>query len=117
MFLFELFDTEGGSMINDLRQRVMDYLTPLAAKEVEQVPMDHLKHLLSDQRSGLIVDRGLIMRLIEPDTNKLVAKVEGDTIFLQYPFDQQSAKTADQEERDKANMTKKAATQAKKDLT
>ena len=117
MYLFELFGGDGeSSLLDRLRIQVMDYLTPLAAKRVEYIPIQHVADILADYRSGLIIDRGLIMQIIDPNTCKLVSKVEGDKVYLTLPVDEISAKTVDAEQQDKEDIRKKAAAVAKKEI-
>jgi hypothetical protein len=115
MLLFELFDEDGG-MVDQLRGQVMDYLTPLAASGVEFTEMDDIAEVLRNARTGLIIDRGLIMRLIDPNVCKLVNKVEGEKVYLSLPVDEISAKTRDQEEMDKQKIEKTAVATAKKQV-
>lgn len=114
MYLFELFSGEDGGMIDHLRSQVMDYLTPLAASEIEFIPIQDIADILRNARTGLVIDRGLIMRLIEPNECKLVKEIQGDKIYLQLPMDDMSAKREEDEEKDKMKVQKSAETAAKK---
>lgn len=118
MLLLELFsDDSGGSMIKDLRQQVMDYLTRLAASKKEFITMQEVMDVLHTARTGLIIDRGLIMSILEPNECKLVKKIEGDKVFLSFPVDEISAKTDQDEEKDKRNVQQTASSMAKKAIT
>lgn len=116
MYLFELFGGDEGSMLDRLRIQVMDYLTPLAARHVEYIPIQHVADILVDARTGLIIDRGLIMQILDPNTCKLVNKIEGDKVYLTLPQEEISAKTRDDKERDREAIRKKAAAVAKKEI-
>lgn len=116
MYLFELFGGDENSLLDRLRVQVMDFLTPLAAKKVEYIPIQHVADILADARSGLIIDRGLIMQIIDPETCKLVNKVEGDKVYLSLPVDEMSAKTAEDEQKEKDEIAQKAAKVAKKEI-
>lgn len=113
MFLFELFNDEGG-MINLLRSQVVDFLTPLAAEKAEYVTMQEIADFLRDAKTGLMIDRGMIMNLIDPKECKMVKEIQGDKVYLALPLDDMSAKTEDNEERDREKVANTASTAAKK---
>ena len=115
MYLFELFEDEGG-ITETLRAQIMDYLTPLAASEVEWIPIQSIADTLVGARTGLVIDRSLIMRLIDPEVCKLVNKVEGDKVYLSLPVDEISAKTEHDQEKDKEHVERTAVQQAKKQV-
>ena len=112
MYLFELFGEDGG-MTDTLRAQVMDYLTPLAASKVEWIPIQNISEILVDARTGLVIDRSLIMRLIDPEVCKLVKEVQGDKVYLALPLEDMSAKTEDDEEKDRQKVADKATQNAK----
>jgi hypothetical protein len=117
MLLRELFD--GGSdagTLDTLRATLMDYLTPLAASRVESVPIQNVAKVLRGARTGIIVDRGLIMKLCDPNECKLVKSIDGDTVALQYPTDEMSAHSAEDEAKNKEKVADKAVMQAQKEL-
>ena len=114
MRLDELFndgpaDDNEDSVINHLRSQVMDYLTPLAVQKVESISIQDIEDILKQARSGLIIDRGLIMQLIDPNDCKLVSKIEGDTVYLTLPVADMSAKTDQDDERDKEKIANTAS--------
>ncbi len=112
MLLFELFDDI--DMIEYLRWQVLDYLTPLAAKDIKSVPIADIEQFLMDVKTGLVVDRGLIMRVLDPDLCKLVDSIDRDTIYLVKPIDKLNAKSEEREEQDKERLANKATDVAKK---
>jgi hypothetical protein len=95
--------------INHLRSQVMDYLTPLAVQKVESIPIQDIEDILKQARSGLIIDRGLIMQLLDPNDCKLVSKIEGDTVYITLPVADMSAKTDQDDERDKEKIANTAS--------
>jgi hypothetical protein len=115
MLLFELFDEDGG-MTEQLRSQIMDYLTPLAGKKVAWIPIQDIEDTLNNFRTGLVINRSLIMRLIDPEVCKMVNKVEGDKVYLSLPVDEISAKTERDEEKDKEHVERMAVQQAKKQV-
>jgi hypothetical protein len=88
---------------------VMDYLTPLAVQKVESIPIQDIEDILKQARSGLIIDRGLIMQLLDPNDCKLVSKIEGDTVYITLPVADMSAKTDQDDERDKEKIANTAS--------
>jgi hypothetical protein len=115
MYLFELFDDDGG-MTEELRFMVMDYLTPLAANDIEWIDISDIEKTLQDARTGMVIDRGFIMRLIDPQVCKLVNKVEGDKVYLSLPVDEIAAKSEQDEEKDREHVERMATQQAKKQV-
>lgn len=112
MLLRELFDADNGhenETLEVLRSQLMDYLIPLAASEEEFVPIQKVALVLRQARTGLVVDRGLVMKLCNPDENKLVKSVEGDKVFLMYPTDDMSAHSQEDEEKNKERVQQVAA--------
>lgn len=117
MYLFELFgEQDDGGMTELLRSQVMDYLTPLAAEEVEYIPIQDIADVLRNARTGLVIDRGLIMRLIEPNVCKLVKEIQGDKVYLALPVDDMAAKTEQDEEKDREKIAKTGEQMAKKEV-
>lgn len=104
MDLFELFseDDDGGGMMNSLRQKVLDLLTPLSANGVPYLTIQQLVDKLGQQRSGLSITRDLIYDLLDPDKVKLVKSVEGDRIYLQLP----TSVNSDKEKKRKEDQVK-----------
>lgn len=119
MFLRELFDSNGShenETLEVLRSQLMDYLIPLAAGREEFVPIQNIAHVLRQARTGLVVDRGLVMKLCDPDANKLVKSVEGDKVYLQYPTDEMSAHSQDDVEKNKEQVQQTAADVAQSEV-
>ncbi len=124
MSLFELFDDDApereGGVVSGFRTTIMDILVPLAANGVPYVTVQQVVDKLRDQRSGVAVDRSLIMTVLDPEKAELIKKIEGDRIFLQNP----NAATSNVEKKKKEDAEKaekrtfdKAATQAKKEIS
>ena len=103
-------------LMGTLRQQIMDYLTPLVAHEVDFVTVPDIENTLRDYRTGLTIDRGLVMELLDPNSMKLIKKIEGDKVYLNVVAAMTSAKTADDKQRDAVKITDKATKQAKKDI-
>lgn len=114
MRLDELFDDGEKTMVDQLRNQVMDYITPLAAKDVDFIPMQDVQDILRQARTGLVIDRGIVMRILEPNECKLVDRIEGDKIYLSLPVDEISARSQEDEEKEAENIQSKAMDVAKK---
>ncbi len=115
MLLCEFLDDDS-SMLIGLRQQVMDYLTPLVAHQVDYVTVQDIEDILKNYRTGLTIDRGLVMELLDPNTIKLVKKIEGDKVYLNVVAAMNSAKTVDAKEKDAEKVSDLAAKQAKKEI-
>lgn len=113
MYLFELFNDEGG-MTNVLRSQVTDYLTPLAAEKVEYIAIQQVADFLRDSKTGLVIDRGMIMDLLNPEKCKIVKEIQGDKVYLALPLDDMSAKTEENAEKDREKVASTASNTAKK---
>lgn len=119
MFLRELFDSDSGhenETLEVMRSQLMDYLIPLAASREEFVPIQQVALVLKQARTGLVVDRGLIMKLCDPNENKLVKSVEGDKVYLQYPTDEVSAHSEDDVEKNKEHVQQQAGQVAQQEV-
>lgn len=117
MLLRELFDDRPVNVVDDLRSLVIDVLTPLAAGNIPFVTVQQIVDRLREARSGVRVDRNLIMTILNPDEVKIVKKIEGDRIYLSLPVRDEVSKTEDDEEREKERIRGKAQKQATKQAT
>jgi hypothetical protein len=116
MRLYEFLDSNQG-MMDSLRQTVMDYLTPLVARKVSEISIQNIEDTLRSYDSGLTIDRGLMMELIDPDKMKLVKKITGDKIYLNALAAMNSASTQEDKEKQADKLSDKATKQAKKEIT
>ena len=119
MLLREFLDGNGRhdmGMLDTLRQQIMDYLTPLVAHKVDFVPIQDIEETLRSYRTGLTIDRGLVMELLDPNSMKLVKKIEGDKVYLNVIAAMNSAKTANDKQRDAEKVSDLATKQAKKEI-
>ena len=115
MLLRELF-SDDGDMLDQMSQQVLDFLTPLAAKGVKHIPIQSVADVLKSARTGITIDRGLIMRLIDPNICKFVSKVDGDIIYLALPVDKMSARTDDDIEKEQEKIANTASAVAKQEI-
>ena len=114
MRLLELFDQTGADLGDRLKQSALDLLTPLVANKVPFVTVDQVIDMLRDTRPGLMIDRSLVMSVLDPDSIKAVKKIDGDRIYLQQPENDDHSVDVDQAEKDKQTVMKKGQNAAKK---
>jgi len=118
MRLDELFDQNPEPSITDrLQQMAIDFLTPLVAHKVPFITVQQAIDELRKLRPGILVDRPLIMTLLDPEKIKAVQSIEGDHINLQQPDDIEHKVDDDQAEQEidkiKDIAKKKAQSDAK----
>lgn len=101
MFLYELFDS-GNKMEEKLRQEALDVITPFLA---QGLPFVTVQQVIDAMRrdSGMMITRGLLMKILDPNTVKAVDKIEGDRIVLAKP-DEEEADADDLEDQQKAEQ-------------
>ena len=116
MRLDELFDDGPLNVTDDLAEDVMEILTPFAVAKVRYVTIQQIIDKLSQLGTGLSIDRGLIMDMLDPNKIKLVKKIEGDRIYLAVPGSEQREVDDDQAEKDAEHVSKQAAQQAQKSI-
>jgi len=119
MLLCELFKekTNNFSLKSRLQQAVIDFLTPLVAHKVPFVTVQQMIDEIRNMRPGLLVDRSLIMTLLDPDIVKTVKSIEGDRIYLQQPEEIEHEVDDDSAEKEVEKIKYMAKQKAKKDIT
>ena len=116
MFLCELF--EPGDMTEQLRQTALDYLTPFLSQKVPFVTVNQMIDALRRSQLGLVINRTMIMDLLNPQQVEAVDKIEGDRIFLKNPDKvPPSENAADQEAKNKDHVADMAVDQIKQSLS
>ncbi|CAM6054955.1 unnamed protein product [Sphagnum tenellum] len=94
----------------------IDYLTPLVAHKVPFITVQQAVDELRRMRPGILVDRAMIMSLLDPEKVKAVKSIEGDRINLQQP-DQIDNKVDDDDAQKEVDKIKDMAKQkAQKDV-
>lgn len=119
MLLRELFeDTGNGDMMVGLRQQVIDYLIPAVSHDVEFVTVQDIETTLRNSRTGLTIDRGLIMQILDPTKMTMVKKVEGDKVYLSVTSAMNSGGNTSEDEAAKQadDLNNKATAQAVKSI-
>jgi hypothetical protein len=115
MFLFELFDAD--EMTDQLQQAALDYLTPLLSQNVPFVTVNQMIEALRNSQFGIVINRPVIMDLLDPDKVEAVAKIEGDRIYLKKPDEVDREVDDDEAEQDQEQVSLKAQDQAQKNIT
>lgn len=116
MLLREFLDFND-DMVENLRQIIMDYLTPFVARRVDFVSVEEIEDALHDYKSGLVIDRALVMSLLDPTKMKLVKKISGDRVYLDTIKAINSSKNADEREKEGERVSQKATRQARKEIS
>jgi hypothetical protein len=117
MFLFELFSSdEDANMMNDLRQSVIDMLIPMVANRVKEISVDQIIDYLQQSSSGMVVDRALVMQVIDPNKVGPIEKVEGDRVYLDVVGSPDRLVDDDQKHDDEEHIADLAVDTAKKSM-
>lgn len=116
MLLCELFGDDSVNVVDEMRSMMIDVLTPLAANQVPYVTVQQVIDRLQEIRSGVRVDRAMVMTILDPNAVEMIDKIEGDRIYLTTPQSDEVAKREDDKERDRQEIQKKAAGQAQKEV-
>lgn len=82
MRLFELFDDGPLDVTDEIKETLMDILTPMVAANVPFVTIKQIVEKLRQLRTGLVIDRNLIMTVLDPDKIKIISKIDGDRVYL-----------------------------------
>jgi hypothetical protein len=107
---------DGLGVTGRLRQALLDLLTPMAANGVPFVTVQQIMDEMRDRRSGLHIDRALVMNLLNPNEVRVVQKIEGDRIYIATPVADQRDVPAEEEKREQDRISDKATKKAKKDI-
>lgn len=116
MRLFELF-MDQTNVKDTLRQDILDILTPLVANKVHFVTVQQIIDKMRDMKSGMVIDRALVMNLLDPDSVKVIKKIEGDRIYLALPEPNERKVNDHEKEKEQHHIKDKAAKQAKKEVS
>lgn len=120
MRLNELFDQPAAkptTILDRLRHMTIDFLTPLVAHKVPFITVQQMVDELRRRRPGILVDRALVMTLLDPETVKSVKDIDGDRINLQQPDQIEHAVDDDGAEAEVNKIKDMAKQKATKDVT
>ena len=115
MRLWEILEDK--SLIQQLRDDVTDLLLPLAAHGVPFITVQAIEERLRDINSGVVIDRSLVMQVIDPDVVKLITRIEGDKVYFKVPLIQHFKSNVDTAAKDKMQVHNAATKQAKKNIS
>ena len=116
MRLFELFDDGPLDVTDDIKQSLMDILTPMVASRVPFVTIQQVIDKLRQLRTGLSIDRNLIMSMLDPDKIKIISKIEGDRVYLANPSAPDRSLGKDDKEKEADHVKDMAQKQAQKGM-
>lgn len=102
------------SSLLKLSDSIKDILTPLASSGLQYITMDQLIKRVQNIPSGLLVDRQLLMNIINPRSFPLVKSIGGDKIFF---TDQIKDQVIDKANKNDNKISKDATDQAIKQVT
>jgi hypothetical protein len=114
MLLLELFEPD--EMSNQLRQAALDYLTPLLSQNVPFVTINQMIEALRNSQFGIVINRAMIMDILDPDQVEAVSKIEGDRIFLATPDAETREVDAEDQQKDQEHVADMAQNQAKNNM-
>lgn len=112
MILLELF---GGDVMTQMRQNALDVITPFLAQNVPFITVNQIiDGLKNNNAMGIVIDRSLVMELLDPDQIKAVDRIEGNRIYLTQPDDTTRKVDAEDKEKDQETVQTMAQNQATK---
>jgi hypothetical protein len=117
MKLFELFDDGPLDVTEDIKERLLDILTPMVASGVPFVTIKQVIDKLRQLRTGLTIDRNLIMTLLDPDKIKIIGKIDGDRIYLTNPDSPERSLNKDDGKKEAEHVDDMASKQAQKNIS
>lgn len=117
MRLWEFLEAAPKNMMETMRQQLMDYLTPLMAHDVAYVSIQDIANTLVNLRTGLEINRALIMELIDPDDMPIVKRIDGDKVYLDTIKAANADISKEEQARAEEKVKDKATKQAKKEIS
>ena len=116
MLILELFDN-GGELTNQIRQDALDIITPYLGSDLPFVTVNQIiDGLRNNSKHGIVIDRSLVMSILDPDHVKAVSKIEGNRIYLAQPEDATRKVSVDDEGKDQEQVSDMAQDQATKQV-
>jgi hypothetical protein len=82
MFLLELFDNNKPSLKTELRNAILDVLTPLSSHGATEVTIVSVIDRLKNLDLGIEITPKIIHDCIDPNSVSFVSNVSDDTIYL-----------------------------------
>ena len=103
-------------MTEQLRQAALDYLTPLMGQGVPFVTVNQMIEALRNSHFGIVINRPMIMDILDPDQVEAIDKIEGDRIYIGAPEMDSREVDAEDAEQDQDHVQDMAQNQAKKSI-
>jgi hypothetical protein len=118
MRLHELFEDDDGDtgVVQELRDAILDMLTPLAAQGVQKVSIQAIIDKLRDVHSGVAIDRALVLHVLDPQQVKMITKIEGDSVFFNLPDPTEREVSDEKAEQEQDHLKATAVDQAKANM-
>ena len=82
MFLLELFDNNKPSLKTELRNAILDVLTPLSSHGATEVSIVSIIDRLKNLDLGIEITPKLIKDCVDPNSVSFVSNVSDDTIYI-----------------------------------
>ncbi len=117
MKLFELFDDGPLDVMGDIKDSLLDILTPMVASKVPFVTVHHIVDKLRQMKTGIAINRNLVMTILDPNKIKMVDRIEGDRVYLRNDDAPENSLTQDDKEKDQDHVQDLAQKQAQKSMT
>lgn len=112
----EIVESMDGNATGSLADIMLDLLTPLAGQGIEYITVDQLIGKLKHIPTGQLVDRELVMAVLDPDKFPLVKSIEGDKIYLTQRHGPERSVSDKQKETEEEKIKKTAGQQAIKNI-
>ena len=95
---------------------IIDVLIPMVATKVSFVTIQQIIDKLRQFRTGVSIDRNLVISMLDPDKIKIISKIEGDRIYLSSPTNPTRSLNKDDTQKEKEHVQDMAKKQAAKNM-
>lgn len=103
--------------MNQMRQDALDVITPFLAQNVPFITVNTIIDGLRNFDLGIMIDRSLVMQLLDPDVIKGIDRIEGDRVYLTNPNNADNNEfSEDDAEKQAEQVNDMAQNQAKKQV-
>jgi len=90
-------------MKDRLRQAALDIITPFVGQDLPFVTVQQVIDGLRRRDMGIMIDRGLLLDVLNPEEVKAVDKIQGDHIILAKPENEDTPGEDDQADQQKSD--------------
>ena len=116
MLLLELFADGPLDITDDIKEDLLDILTPFKAAGLEFVTIQAIIDKLGEARRGIVIDKNLIMTILDPDKIDIIDHIDGDRIYLDQDGPPDREIGHDDAEKEKEHVDKMAKDKAKQSV-